>query len=88
MTISAITKQVADEKAAVMMRSRGKAENGNREYDVKPMFAGNKRGWFIMDTQTARAIQAVYGAINEDNRSKFDRIPLPALVSLAWKAVA
>lgn len=84
MTISAVTKQVTTEKQAVMLRSRGVAPTGNREYDVKPLFTGNKRGWFILDLFTASAIQNIYNAINEDNRAKFDRIPLPSLVKVAF----
>lgn len=33
------------------------------------------------------AVQAVYNAINEDNRAKFDRIPLPRLLDFVWKSV-
>lgn len=88
MTISVITEQVTSEHQAVLMRFREKDASDNCQYDVKPDFKGKKRGWFVMDSMTAHAIQAVYRAINEDNRAKFDRISLPALVNVSWKAVA
>ena len=88
MTISAITKQVATEHQAVLMRFREKDAFGNRQYDIKPDFQGKKRGWFVMDSMTASAIQGIYKAINETNRAKFDHIALPVLVNLAWKAVS
>lgn len=61
--------------------------DGNRQYDVKPLFTGSKRGWTVLDLFTASAIQSVYKAINETNRAKFDRIPLPSLVEFVFKAV-
>jgi hypothetical protein len=60
---------------------------GHIEWDVKPAFGGNKRGWFYMDAQTANMLITVYNALSEENRAKFNRIPLNRLVDFGWKHV-
>lgn len=87
MTISAITKQIVADRGAQLVRVREKDASGNWQYDCKPLFTGKKKGWFVLDLFTASAVQAVYNAINEGNRTKFDCIALPRLLDFVWKSV-
>lgn len=87
MTISAIAERSKTE-GAQLIRVRERDESGNWQYDVKPLFTGKKKGWSILDAFTASAIAAVYKALNEANRAKFDRIPLERLLDFTWKHVA
>ena len=83
MTITQIAKHVLD-NGACLIRPR---EIG--EYDVKPLFTGNKRGWVVMDATTASAIHTVREALKDNpNVAKFDRIPLPRLLDFVWKHVS
>ena len=57
------------------------------QYDCKELFNGKSRGWTILDGLTFNALKAVYIALSEDNKAKFDNIPLLKLVDFAWKHV-
>lgn len=82
MTITQIAKDVLQNGAA-LIRSRGIGE-----YDVKPLFTGNKRGWTILDATTANAIVTVREALKDNpNVAKFDSIPLRQLVDFCWRHV-
>lgn len=57
------------------------------QYDVKPMFTGKRRGWFYLDSFSASAIVAVYDALNETNRAKFERMRIDKMAGLAFRFV-
>jgi hypothetical protein len=83
MTISQIAKHTLENGACLIRHREG------REYDVKPLFTGKKKGWSIMDATTAKAIITVYDALaNNPKIDKFDAIPLPRLLDFVWKHVA
>lgn len=54
------------------------------QYDVKPFFTGNKRGWVALDSFSASAIVAVHDNLNETNRAKFAALPLTKMVRVAF----
>lgn len=82
MKISLIAKDVV-QNGAVLIRFRAIGE-----YDVKPLFTGNKRGWTILDATTAQAIVTVREALKDNpNVEKFDSIPLRELVAFCWRHV-
>jgi hypothetical protein len=72
---------------AVLVRSRGKNDSGEWQYDVKELFTGRKKGWTILDSFSQSAIRAVYNAINDANKAKFNNLSLPVLVDFAFKHV-
>jgi hypothetical protein len=83
MTITQIAKHVLD-NGAVLIRPR---EIG--EYDMKPLFTGNNRGWTVMDATTANAINTVREALKDNPKvDKFDCIPLGKLVDFCWNHVS
>ena len=47
-----------------------------------------KHDGVLIDAQTAGAICAVYKALGEDNRAKFDAMPVEKAARIAWKLVA
>lgn len=57
------------------------------EYDAKPYFSGNKRGWVALDTFSASAICAVHDGLNEENRAKYSALPLPKMARVAFKLI-
>ncbi len=57
------------------------------EYDVKPYFTGNKRGWVVLDHFTASAVLAVYKALDDQKKTVFETWSLQQQVKLAWKCV-
>jgi len=88
MTITDIAKQVVQERSAVQVRFRSGGKGEVREYDMKPLFTGRKRGWVLVDMQTANAILTVYEGLREDLRARVDTVPMGQLVEFCWKAVA
>lgn len=56
-----------------------------REYDVKPFFTGSKRGWIALDSFSASAIVAVYDALNETNRARYEQFSIQTMASMAFK---
>lgn len=94
MTIVSIAQKVVDEKQAHLLRIRSgktrlvETRVVNLEYDCKPIFTGNHRGWVILDLYTASAITAVYNALNEQNKAKFGTLSLKAIVDFCYTAVA
>jgi hypothetical protein len=57
------------------------------EYDVKPYFTGQKRGWVALDSFSASAIVQVYDALNETNKAKFAALPIHKMARIAFKFV-
>ncbi len=55
------------------------------QYDAKPFYSGNKRGWVALDSFSASAILVVYNALNETNRASYTAIPLIGMAKLAFK---
>lgn len=58
-----------------------------KEYDIKPLFTGNKRGWVVLDLTTANAMNTVYNALSEENQRKWDNIHVVRLVEFTWEHV-
>jgi len=89
MRISDIAKKVLDDHTALMIRERkGNVLGEPREYDVKELFTGNKKGWQIIDAMTANAMCTVYSALSSDaHREKWDKIPLFKLIDFTWSCV-
>jgi hypothetical protein len=58
------------------------------QYDVKPLFTGNHRGWAILDSFSASAIVAVYDRLNEINRAHFESKSLVAIADWAFRCIA
>jgi hypothetical protein len=57
------------------------------QYDCKPAFTGNKRGWFYLDSFSASAITQVYDALNEENKAKFAKLRIDKMAGLAFRFV-
>jgi hypothetical protein len=55
------------------------------QYDVKPYFSGNKRGWVALDSFSASAIVQVYDALNETNKAKFAALAIQKMAAVAFK---
>ena len=89
MVISEIQKQCIDE-GALMLRPRKLewVKGEPKQYDVKPLFTGNKKGWVMLDHFTASAMQTVYDALKPENQSKWDNIPVWKLIDLTWDNVS
>lgn len=91
MRISEIAKQVKDEHQCKLIRLRKGFKKVNKfdpiEYDCKD-YEGSKRGWVFLDAMTANAIVACYEALNDENKAKFDSIPLTTLIQFCWKHVS
>jgi hypothetical protein len=91
MTASEIIKKVVDEKSACLIRLRkGYPIKGEPiQYDVKPIFTGNKKHWIMLDLTTASAMLACYNALKDTGRDmgKWDRIWILKLVDFTWSNV-
>jgi hypothetical protein len=88
MLISQVQKNVLTDGAKLVRYRKQQWVKGQAiEYDVKPLFTGNKRGWILLDHTTASALDACYQALSPDNQAKWDRIPLTRLVDFAWGQV-
>ena len=70
---------------AILVRCREKDANNEWQYDVKELFSGRKKGWHILDSFSLSAIRAVYNAISDDSKAKFNRLSLPVLIDFAFK---
>jgi len=84
MTIIETARKVTTDKSAQLVREHKKEL---RRYDVKPLFTGSHRGWFILDLFTASAICAVADAINQENLAKFQELALPKVLKITWSLV-
>lgn len=76
--------KTAAEDGAHLFRPR---KNEPGQYDCKPMFTGSHRGWTIMDSFSASAIVAVWNALNETNRAKYENLRPVSMAKLAFKFV-
>ena len=77
---------VADTRSAHMFKLRKdcvKVKGSDYEYDVKPLFTGNKRGWVILDIYTVSAIMAVYNALTPENQAKINLLSIPKVANFA-----
>lgn len=57
------------------------------KYQFKDWCGNKTNRWTLLDAQTAHVINTVYNAVNEENRAKFDRLPLEKAIAVAWKMV-
>lgn len=76
--------RTAAQEGVHVFRSR-KEQPG--QYDAKPYFCGNKRGWVALDSFSASAIIAVHNALNEANRAKFESLSIQRMATIAFKFV-
>jgi len=53
-------------------------------YDIKQAFTGKRRGWVYLDQFTKSAIRAVYNALSDSAKEKFDNIHIIKLVDFTW----
>jgi hypothetical protein len=44
-----------------------------------------KIGGVLVDMQTANVIMKVWNALNKSNRSKFEKLPIKKMATVAWK---
>ena len=63
-------------------------KNAPGEYDAKPYFTGNHRGWTAVDAFTASAMCAVYDRLSEAAQAKYDTLSLGRAVDITWKLVS
>jgi hypothetical protein len=88
MTITMIIQKVLEDGVQLVRAKKVEKVKGEPwQYDIKDAFTGKKKSWFYFDSFTASAMLAVYNALSEENKAKFDLIPLPKLVDFTWKHV-
>jgi len=89
MILTEVANKITSERTALLIRPRvgPLVSLAPREYDVKPLFTGSKRGWVVLDLFTASAVAAVGEGLNEANRAKFNSMPLPKAINITWKLV-
>ena len=89
MTISEIVRQIVADKGTRMIRPRKEVHIRGTpwQYDMKDLFTGNKGGWVFVDLFTASAMTAIYNALSDENKGKFDLIPLAQLIDFTWRNV-
>jgi hypothetical protein len=89
MTGIEVARTVTEQKQCHLARARKEQTPGEPiQYDCKPTFTGSHKGWFYVDLFSASAIVQVYDAINEENKVKYGRLPLPKMASIAFKLAA
>jgi len=91
MTINQIQQQISTEETALLIRPRKELHVKGQaiQYDVKPLFTGNKRGWVLLDITTNAALQACYNALGDEaNKAKWSCIYVTKLVDFAWRHVS
>jgi len=89
MFASQIQKQIVDNHSACLIRPRKEERVKGQpiQYDVKPLFTGNKKGWVLLDVTTAHALQTCYNALSPANQERWDRISIIKLVDFTWEHV-
>lgn len=85
--IEAANQAKTDGAQLIRYRKDSHKETGTAQYDCKPMFTGSKRGWIALDSFTASAITAVFGAVRPDLQAKLVNLPLGRLIDICWKNV-
>ena len=91
MKLSEIQRQISEEQSALLLRPRKEEHIKGQpiQYDTKPLFTGNKRGWVMLDITTNNALQSCYNALKEDkSKAKWDCIPVMKLVDFAWQHIS
>ena len=87
MTITEIARSAFLDPKAQLIRPLRVDDAGNIFYEVQTLSTlslDNRRGcWIILDEQTSRKLMSTRGMLSPAAQSKFDAIPIPALVDLA-----
>lgn len=83
MTSIEVARQAKD-NGAQLFRFR-KGTEAQPQYDCKPIFTGNKRGWVLLDSFSASAIVAVYDKLSPENQAKYVRHPIYKMAEIAFK---
>jgi hypothetical protein len=86
MLLSEIIKDGKFQAKLIRVR-KGHNKGENYEYDCKPLFSGNNRGWIILDGFTQSALKAVYDTLSEVMKLQFDQIHIMRLITFAFKHV-
>lgn len=86
MELSQLQQQVLTEGAKLIRpRKEPRVKGEPIQYDVKPLFVGNNRGWVLLDHTTANALQTCYSALSDTNKAKWDSIPVMRPIDFAWQ---
>lgn len=81
MKLSEVCEKVIADKTAVLVRDR--KEGG---LEVKP-YAGNKRGWVLLDLTTASVCCQVFDRVKPKVKTTLDSFPAKKAVRIIWSAV-
>lgn len=82
MTGIQVAKEVVKTQQLHLVRNR---QGTLGEYDAKPAHTGKAKGWFYVDLFSASAIVAVWEALNEENRAKFEKLPIARMAEVAFQ---
>ena len=62
--------------------------NDKTQYDAKPYYSGGKKkNWVYIDHFTASAVLKVHEALGDENKKKFEALPLSRMVDITWRLV-
>lgn len=81
--------EIIKDDGLVLIRERKEEHTKGKpwQYDVKPAFTGSKKGFVYLDAFTKSALKAVYNALSDENRQRYDNIHILRLIDFAWKNV-
>lgn len=84
-----VARKVVETKGCHLFRAK---KNAPGEYDAKPYFSGNKRGWVALDLFSASAVCTVYDKLSDENRAKYETMGaepngLVKMAKLAFKLI-
>ena len=82
--------EIIKEDGLVLIRPRRVEHTKGQpyEYDVREYGQGKKKGWIYLDNFTKSAMKAVYNAMTDDQKAKYDNVHFLRLVDFTWKCVA
>ena len=76
---------VLDNKTAKLLRVKKDSENF--EYDIKDMFSGNNKKWFVLDLFSASAVISVFNAVKPELKEKMKTCSIEKLCHIAFKVM-
>lgn len=62
-----------------------KLENG--KFEGRTSNPKSKKGWILVDAQTANYAVQIYNGVNEENRKKLDNVSLEKFLNIVYKMV-
>ena len=83
------TSEIIKNDGLVLIRARKEEHTKGApwNYDIKEAFTGKKKGWVYLDQFTKSAMRAVFNALSDSAREKFDRIHIIRLIDFTWSHV-